>query len=285
MSTFLLISIIIGVSLQNIVKKAYNVKVGGGVFIFSGLSSAFAALFFILSSIGTFEFNAEFLPYSVGFSVFYSMGVAFSVLAILTGPLSLTSLITSYSLVIPAVYGIAMLGEDISKTLVIGIILLMISLFFVNMEKKDDKKITLKWGIYVFLAFLGNGGCSTVQKVQQVDLSGAYKNEFMIIALLITTATMLIVAAISERDKFGISIKKGFFWYAVCGIANGIVNLMVMMLTTNYNMPASVMFPLISAGGIILTVAVSMTLYKEKLTKNQIFGVILGIGAIVLLNL
>ncbi|MBQ2942991.1 MAG: hypothetical protein IJD97_12235 [Clostridia bacterium] len=285
MSTLVLILVILGVALQNIVKKAYNIKVGGGVFVFSGASAAIAALFFIFSSIGTFEYSAEFLPYSVGFSVFYSMGVAFSVLAILTGPLSLTSLISSYSLIIPAIYGI-MNGDEVDGILIGGIILLLISLVFVNMEKKDDKKITLKWAIFAFLAFLGNGGCSTVQTAQQQALDGKYKNEFMIIALLITAFTLFAVAFFTkERKTIGTSLKKGFPWYAVCGIANGAVNLFVMMLVSVYKMAPSVMFPLVSAGGIIVTVAVSMTLYKEKLTPCQIIGVILGTGAVVLLNL
>ncbi len=285
MSTVVLIATILGVSLQNIVKKAYNVKVGGGAFIFSAASAVLAALFFVFSSIGSFEYSSEFLPYSVGFSIFYSMGVAFSVIAIMTGPLSLTSLISSYSLVIPALYGI-MTGDKVDGFLVGGIVLLLVSLFFVNMEKKDDKKITLKWAVFVFLAFLGNGGCSTVQTAQQQALDGRYKNEFMIIALLITAVTLFVAAFLTkERKTIGISLKKGFVWYTVCGIANGAVNLFVMMLVSVYKMPPSVMFPLISAGGIIVTVAVSMTLYKEKLTLYQILGVILGIGAVVLLNM
>lgn len=286
MGTVVLIATILGVSLQNIVKKAYNVKVGGGAFTFSASSALIAALFFIVSSIGTFEYSNEFLLYSVGFSVFYSMGVAFSVLAIMEGPLSLTSLISSYSLVIPALYGIAFLGDEVDELLIVGIILLLISLFFVNMEKKDDKKITLKWIIFVFLAFVGNGGCSTVQTVQQTALAGQYKNEFMIIALLITSITLFLAAFFTkERENVTMSLEKGFIWYAICGIANGAVNLFVMMMVSVYKMPASVMFPLISAGGIIITVIVSMTLYKEKLTKYQMLGVLLGIGAIVLLNM
>ena len=50
-------------------------------------------------------------------------------------------------------------------------------------------------------------------------------------------------------------------------------------------MNASIMFPIISAGGIIGTSLVSVLFYKEKLTKMQYAGLVLGIGAIVLLNI
>ena len=51
-------------------------------------------------------------------------------------------------------------------------------------------KITWKWILYVLLAFLGNGACSTVQVLQQRTFAGAYKNELMIMALLIVSAAI-----------------------------------------------------------------------------------------------
>ena len=50
-------------------------------------------------------------------------------------------------------------------------------------------------------------------------------------------------------------------------------------------MAASLMFPLISAGGIILTYIVSRFAYKEKLSLNQNIGVVLGVAAVIFLNL
>lgn len=61
------------------------------------------------------------------------------------------------------------------------------------------------------------------------------------------------------------------------------VNLFVMILTGL--MPVSLMYPLISAGGIIVTYIVSKFFYKESLTKAQLIGFILGIGSVVLLNM
>ena len=50
-------------------------------------------------------------------------------------------------------------------------------------------------------------------------------------------------------------------------------------------MPASVMFPVISAGGVVLAALVSVLLYKEKLQSQQWIGMCLGTRAIVALNL
>lgn len=56
------------------------------------------------------------------------------------------------------------------------------------------------------------------------------------------------------------------------------------MILSN-TVPASVMFPFIAAGGIIATALVSMFVYKEKLSTQQKIGFVLGILAIVALNM
>ena len=72
--------------------------------------------------------------------------------------------------------------------------------------------------------------------------------------------------------------------YAVLyGIMNGLVNLLVMVLGNM--MPASVMFPLISAFGIIGSFAAGRFIFKEKLNTMQIAGLFAGIISIVFFNL
>lgn len=135
----------------------------------------------------------------------------------------------------------------------------------------------------VFFAFAGNGSCSAIQKVQQIDFNGLYKNELMIVALSIVTLTLFIISLFAERKSIAFNIKKGYILFLISGLANGLVNLLVLVLSSK--MPASVMFPVISAGGIITTALVSIFIYKEKLSKYQIIGLTLGIMSVITLNL
>jgi multidrug transporter EmrE-like cation transporter len=64
---------------------------------------------------------------------------------------------------------------------------------------------------------------------------------------------------------------------------NGMVNLFVMLLSGK--MALSLMFPLISSGGIIITFFVSTLFYKEKFTKAQLIGFIAGVASVVFLNI
>ncbi len=70
---------------------------------------------------------------------------------------------------------------------------------------------------------------------------------------------------------------------AICGVFNGLTNFLVLVL--NGKLPASVMFPVISGGGIVFTFLYAMIVYREKFKPIQIVGFVLGVASIVLLNL
>lgn len=282
----LLIATIFSISLQNVVKKAYNNKTGGSKFIFPAVSCLVALLFFIVSSGFELNFTAEIIPYALLFALSYGSATIFSFLSIQAGSLSLTSLITSYSLVIPTFYSIIFRGDEATLTLYLGIAALLISLLLMNLKGKGEGetvKISLKWVIFVAIAFLGNGVCSTVANVQQLDFPGMYKNEFMIIALTVVVAVLFALSFFTEKENIRHCVRKGHGLMIICGIANALANLFVLMLSGKIN--GSIMFPLISAGGIILTSLVSIFVYREKLSRLQYCALVLGIAAVVLLNL
>ena len=296
-NVLLLITAIVGISIQQISQKAYNKKVGGGAFIFSAASALVAMLVFLIASKGELSFQMEVVGYSVLFAVGYCMALAFSFLAIANGSLSLTSLVLQFSLIIPTFYGILFLQEETDFFLFAGIALLVASIVLVNIpvgEKKEknaethqtaknQNKTTWKWALFALLMFIGNGGCSTVQKMQQIHFNGLYKSEFMIVALIITTVALVVISLFTERKEMLPALKKGVGYYAVYGVANGISNLIVLLLATK--MSSSIVYPVLSAGGIVITSFVSVFVYKEKMNLFQKIGLILGVLAIVALNI
>ncbi len=286
-SILLLISIVIFSSVQGVLKKVYNIKFkDGDAFIFSAGTTFFAIIVFVANLIisgAGFVFAPEYIPYSILFALCYALSTVFGVLAINIGSLSLTSLVSSYSLIIPAIYGILFWNEEISIWLIVGIVLLCISLFFINYTKEKDSKLSLKWIIFVLISFFANGGCSVVQRAQQLNCDLKFKNEFMIIALIFACLSMLIAGIIKNKKSILPKLTKGSWTFLICGISNGIVNLLVIILTPVFN--ASVMFPVIGAGGIILTAMISLFFFKEKLSMQQWIGMGIGVLSIIALNL
>ena len=282
-NALMLCAVSFGIFAQNVLKKQYNLKTkGGGAFVFSAFSVLVACLFFVVSGGFRFSFTAGVLPYAIGFAAAYGSAVVASFLAIRTGPLSLTSLITSYSLIIPTFWGLLFLNEKVSVFFWVGFGLLMISLFLIR-ARSGEKKFHPAWLVFITLAFVGNGMASAVQTSQQRAFDGAFKNELMIVALLMVAALLLPLSAIFEKKQFLPSVKKGWPLILICGLTNAAVNLLVMLLVAR--MRAALMFPIISAAGILLTWGASRFVYKEILTRRQNLAMVFGIISVVLMNL
>lgn len=283
LNALFLIGATVTIATQAIAKKAYNVRLGDrGAYTFSAVSVIAAALFFLFSSGFSLDFKAQIVPYALIFGVGYGVAIIGIFLAILHGSLSLTSLVTSYSLIIPTFYGIFFLDESLSVPFIIGLVILFVSLFLIN-SKKGDGKITPLWVFFALLAFFGNGACATVQLIQQRDFGGAYKSEFMIIALLAVTVVLSLIAVFAEKRDCIDTVKRGGIFMVLAGLFNGASNLFV-MLTVN-GMNASIAYPVISAGGIILTWLTSRFIYKERLSLMQNISLVLGIISVVLMNI
>lgn len=276
-----LISIILGISFQTIIKKPFTQKTSGkGLWFFGLVTSIFAMTFFIITS-KSFTWNSGVLVYSAFFALSYTLTTVCGLYAIACGSISLSALIISYSLIMPTVYGLIFLNDPIGIRMIIGLLLLMISLFLIN-KKDESSAISLKWIVFVSLAFIGNGMCSVIQKMQQIAFDEEYKSEFMIMALAMVIFIFFLFTLKNEQKEIKVYAKAGWHLAALCGIANGITNLFVMILAGM--MPVSVMFPLISAGGIIVTYIVSRFFYKETLTRTQFIGFLIGIAAVICLN-
>lgn len=66
--------------------------------------------------------------------------------------------------------------------MIIGMLFFFISMALVNLrtgKEKSSKKTA--WLIAITVAFVGNGMCSTVQKMQQLKFSGGFKRIYAVI--------------------------------------------------------------------------------------------------------
>ncbi len=164
MNFVLLLVIIFCAFIQNVFAKEFTKRCADkGVYFLSFMTSFFELLFFVATN-KEWKFSLSVLPFAVGFAIAYLAATVFSVLAIGCGKLSLSSLITSLSLLLPSLYGIIFLKEPFGPAVVLGLLTLVISLVFVSIKKGETEKTTFKWVIFITLAFIGNGMCSVVQK-------------------------------------------------------------------------------------------------------------------------
>lgn len=240
-------------------------------------------IFFIVTAGGSLCFSCEVALYSIAFAISYSMAMIGSVQSIKYGPLAVSSLINQCSLILPTLYGIALLGDEIGVFGYIGIILVFACLWLV--KPRTDKSpggVSAKWLLWVAIGFIGNGMCSVIQKAEQLKFNGGYKNEFMILALFIG-AIVMFLASLKNSKNIKKDAVDAIKYAPVQGIANGLLNMFVMILTAL--VPTSLLFPVVLSGGIIITFIASVTIFKEKITTRQLVGYILGIISIALMNI
>lgn len=283
MNALLIILCVITLTVQSVFKKKFSIKINHAEFTFSTLVSFFALLFFVITSVGA-VYNTEIIPFSFLFSVCYAASTVTGTLALGCGSLAITSLILSYSLVIPTLSGIVLWNEEIGSLQSIGIVILLISLFLIrNKADTGKKKVSFKWLIFVATGSVTNGFCSVVQRQQQIVFGGIYDMSFMVIALAFVVLMLGVCAAIREWKQIKPALKHGTGLAFLCGACNGATNLFVMICVAM--IPATLFYPVLSAGQLILVFVISVVGFKEKFLKRQIWGLALGIMALVLMNL
>ncbi len=282
MTYLLLILATIFNGMAPVIGKQYTTKaLHHNSYLYTSISNLFIAVFFLVSSGFHLELTYEFLFYSFAFGVANVLVLVGLVCATKTGSLSLTSLIMAYSLIIPTFYGIIFLEEPIGIMMVLGIIVLLISLFLINI-KKGDSMFSPIWLLFITMAFVGNGGCSVIQKMEQLAFAGAYKNEFMFVAAIFSMALTFIIWLFDGKEKRN-EFRETAPFAALNGINAGALNLAIMFLTGL--LPNAILFPSVSAGGIVLAFLIAVFIYKEKINKVQMLGYGAGLISVILLNL
>lgn len=266
--------------------KKYNSKHSEGGFIFSGIVTLFAMLFFVFTDKNSLEFPPLVWLFGIAAGVCYFSATIFTYMALGCGSFALTMMILSYAMILSIIYGIAFLKEPLTLFTCIGIILVLISIYFIRAENKEKtvkKSITPFWILAMVISVFTNGFVGILTKMQQVSLKDAYSNEFMIVCLGFSTVTLLTVGALKERGKVFYILKNGGIYAALAGLSNGAKNLF--NLIAQMIIPVSLLAPLGAGINNLVTFLFAFFVFKEKLSKKQIIGALLGTLALVLFNM
>jgi drug/metabolite transporter (DMT)-like permease len=267
---------------QSWTQKQYNLKSKNpNAGLFSAVTALIALMFFLLTSGFQLTFTPKLIPYAIVFGLSYAAAWVGTLKAIECGTLTLTGMIISCSLVIPTALGIV-LGEAVTTKKVVGMALLLAAIALVNLKFDEKSKFSLKWFIWVMIAFFTNGLCSASQNLHKVRLGDSYGNEFMIIAL--TLSAILLFAYVFMTSKgLKAEMRVCLPYTLLNGMSNAAMNLLIIVII-GY-IPNVVLYPTFSALSMIISFLMGFVLFKERFTKYQYVGYGLGIVSIVLLNL
>lgn len=168
---------------------------------------------------------------------------------------------------------------------VVGLVLVIVAVTLcLYTNERDGQKVSLKWLFYVFLAVIGNAGCSIVQRTQQLQYNGAHGKMLMLFATGFSALVYSVVFLKSDKSD-ATTLLKTSWWTPVCaGVCNLILNILVMLMALTTLSP-NLIYPVIGVGSIAIVIVFSLLVFKEKMKWWQWIGVIVGIIAIALLSI
>ena len=209
------------------------------------------------------------------FGVVTTFSNYYKLLALASGPMHLTLLFTTSSMIIPTMSG-PFFDEGFSP-IKLCIVAVLIGFLYLSFEKKGDTGIGGKWFVCSLLAFLFQGTIGVLQKVHQ---SSEYKGEsagFLFVAFICAAVFSLIRA----KGKFHPKIlgKTTVLIGLVCGACTFAMNFINLKLSGM--MPSQLFCPLVNGSSIVLSSLVSIVLFKEKISRKQQIGLLGGILSLI----
>ncbi len=227
--------------------------------------------FFVLNS----GISLYTIALALVFGVFTALSNLYKMLSLSTGPMHITLLITTSSMIIPTMSGI-FFGEHFSMQKLI-IVIVLIFFIYISLGKAEDTKINKKWVIFCLLAFIFQGGIGVLQKIHQNSVYKDEANGFLLVAFICSLIYSRIRAKKSFKEvRFG---KKHILLAIVCGVCTYAMNILNLKLSGL--LPSQLFFPLVNGSAIVLSSLFSVLIFKEKISRKQLVGLCGGILSLI----
>lgn len=188
----------------------------------------------------------------------------------------LSSIFMKLGLLVSMVVAIVFYGEMPTAVQILGFLLALGAIVLIN-YRKEEKKGSFGWSMILLLILSGMG--SAMSKIFEETGLGALEDWF----LLFTFGTALPLALVLMKKR-GERVGK---WEVGYGAAVGIANFFSskLLLRALQSIPGVIVFPVYNVGVILVVTLAGVLFFREKLNRQQVFGLILILGALVLLNI
>lgn len=276
---YLILAILSSASIAVLMRQS-NQKVSGGTGMVAVnylmclvLSAAFAGvdnLFPRTASLG------QTLGLGAVNGLLYLMGFVMLQVSIRKNGVVLSTIFMKLGLLVPMVLAVVAFGEKPEMLQIFGFFLALAAILVINYEKTGEKSKSA--GYLVLLILLGGGG-DAMSKVFEAVGDSAMEDCF----LLYTFASALILClllVLLQKQKIG-------KWEWLYGVLIGVPNFFCarFLLKSLSDVPATIAYPTFSVATLLTVTLAGVVLYRERLKKKQWIGVVMILGALILLNI
>lgn len=198
---------------------------------------------------------------------------------------SVASVATKMSLVIPVVFGIAVYKEELGALKILGIVLALVAVYFASFKEKSPQVKSTSL-LLPFLVFLGSGIIDTAIKyMQEVHIEEA---EFPLFSatVFLAAATTGILFILVKSSKKPLKVN---FRNILGGIALGIPNYysiyFLMRALQNDTLNSASIFTINNVAIVMFSTLLGILLFKEKISLKNWGGIALAVVSILLVAL
>ncbi len=203
--------------------------------------------------------------------------------ALKNGKTAVCSTVYSLGFILPTLSGAIFWHESLTVFKILGIITVIPAIVISGMGKAKSKGGN--GNLYILplmISMLSSGGLGIMQKVQQSSAYPEQKGTFVFFAFVTACAISALCSAFGKKDGARFKVKESLASGAV-GICFASCN--VLNTTLAGRLDSAIFFPALNIGTILLSMFLGMMIYKEKLTKKDVAVLLLGVTAILLINL
>lgn len=280
---YVLLSVICSVSVSVLIKYARRKEVNTLQMFVWNYPCAIALAYFTLSP-QLSEFEGNSLPFEILLPLSFLMFALFIVIiqSIQTSGVMKTEVAQRLSLLIPILAAYFLFGEYINGGKLLGILFGFAAIFLILYQKKTEASSTKSMVLFPVLVFFGMGVVDVLfKKLAQVDSFSYSTLLFVLFSLAFAFSLLfLIYLLVVKKQTFD---RSALGW----GIAMGMVNFgnILFYLRAHHNLPdnPSVVFTAMNIGVIIVGTLAGVYLFKEKLNKYNIYGVLLAILSVIVI--
>lgn len=200
---------------------------------------------------------------------------------------SASTVVGSLSILMPIGIGVLIWSEKPNSLQVIGVILALLSLTLVSGNRQERPKAAASesptprpWLTPVILAsfFLLAGISRLAQQAFKHESHTSHRPTFLFTAFVVTAIPAGVVLIYRRRMPTPLEFAFGF--------AMGASNILQthFILKSLHFFPGYIVFPVSSAGGVLVTVLVATGVFGERLHRRTCWGIGIAVVALILLN-
>ena len=289
----MLVACIFCYTFQGLFGKMYSASYTGeesdATPVFSCIYGVIVGVSVLAAALG-FRFEASLATWALGIAngltlFLYNLGV---IKASRTGPFSLQSIFRLFGgVVVPMLFSMLFWGDKLTVLQIVGIVVMLASFVVINLDGNALKGVQKGYAGWVALLFTVNGLYGTLMAGQQRVMAGAQGNEMIVVTFLSSALISLISLAFNrKKDTFKAFRMPAKAWGNAIGAgivaALAVVQLMILI---NRMDSLAVFYTVENGMVLVLTVVLSALMFKEKLNRNVIIGIVMSVVSLALLSL